>query len=313
MKKTILAAIATICMLTAIGQNNIRPQYIDDYLYPHYMASGCYDTNTHIYSYMGSMCYYTAIAQPFYIDSTISIKGIAAFVWPFIIDTSIHLTQPYYLQIRDASLNNILAQVRYDSVTMKQYGFNINTTDKYIECLFDSSIFVNDTLFYVTITWPMDINTDGYECFGSINNGTHSCNNGDYPLLVQTKLSNNTWIPLISDLSGFGSNLPSDTISCPFELTVFPILGTINSGLNEIEQESNIAIYPNPTTDIITIEGKGYNKIKLCDMFGRKQIDKRVNIKPITTLDISKLKAGVYTLELYYNDKHITTKKIIKK
>jgi hypothetical protein len=312
MKKTILAAIATICMLSAIGQNIIRPQYIDDYLYPHYMASGCYDTNTYIDDAgVGGGPNYNAVAQPFYIDSTISIKGIAAFV-NFLQPSLMNLGQPYYIQIRDASLNNILAQVRYDSLIPNRYMFAYppySAPCRYIEVLFDSSICITDTLFYVTIT--MDFANSLFATFCGVRKTIADCNNGNYPVLAQVK-DTNAWVPLFS-VSGTGLSLPQDSNDCIYELTVFPILGTINSGLNEIEQESNIAIYPNPTTDIITIEGKGYNKIKLCDMFGRKQIDKRVNNKPITTLDISKLKAGVYTLELYYNDKHITTKKIIKK
>src|SRR5690554_1474819 len=127
MKNVIIAVIATISCLTAIGQSGQRPLYLDDYLYPYYMASGCYDTNLFDhYPGMGWNCgpfaEKTIIAQPFYIDSTISIRGIAAFVYDSRPANPVDLP-PLYLQIRDSSLNNVLAQIRYDTMIPKIYHF----------------------------------------------------------------------------------------------------------------------------------------------------------------------------------------------
>lgn len=147
---------ATVSLLSVSGQNSgyTYPRYRDDYLYPPYLARGCYDTaqcarcfcmNT----YLGA----TVSAQPFLIDSTMALKGIAAYLdieRPDLMD----LDPPCYLQIRDASLENVLAQVRSDPLQLQTYSLGVAAGYIYIvEFLFDSTVFVSEPLFYASITW----------------------------------------------------------------------------------------------------------------------------------------------------------------
>ena len=194
MKKIIIAVIATISCLSAIGQSGQRPLYLDDYLYPRYMASGCYDTNLFdLYPGMGWNCgpfaEKTIIAQPFYIDSTISIKGITIFTFKrtFLGDHP----QALYLQIRDSSRNNVIAQVRYDTMTPKKYdfqnGINAVSPTWYIELLFDSAITINSSVFYAAMTFRdknLDPASHRFPLYG-VNKYQADCANvRDFPVLV---------------------------------------------------------------------------------------------------------------------------------
>ena len=78
----------------------------------------------------------------------------------------------------------------------------------------------------------------------------------------------------------------------------------INKGTNEIN------FYPNPTTDILTIEATQKTLIEIINIEG--QIVKMFNTKNLsTTVDISNLSTGVYILKAR-TDKCIVTKKFIK-
>lgn len=314
MKKIIFAVLAIICSLTAIGQQEQRPQYFDDYLFPRYMASGCYDTTTISLGYTNCVNQDgIALAQPFFIDSAISIKGIGAFVFLFQPDL-MNLQQPYYLQIRDASLNNILAQIRYDTLISKRYGFGISYLPEkyYIEELFDSTIFISDTLFYITMTFPSVhkasvLHARMYDS---------DCNNGDFPVLVQVKDSSN-WIPFIEVYGEYVIDTTTneyvlDTMNVPYELLVFPILGTVASsgGLNQVRADKDISIYPNPARDEINIISSfKINNIVVYNTLGQKVIEETINGNT-TQLDVSKFAKGNYIAKIY-TDNGVATKKFI--
>ena len=90
MKKMVIAVLAMISCLAAIGQSGQRPKYFDDYLFPRYMASGCYDTNDLSKGLVN--CFFNTsplpenemiLAQPFFIDSSTSFgvfEGALSFV-----------------------------------------------------------------------------------------------------------------------------------------------------------------------------------------------------------------------------------------
>ena len=70
------------------------------------------------------------------------------------------------------------------------------------------------------------------------------------------------------------------------------------TGINDIKN-SNIKIYPNPTNNIINIEGlnkKENNSIQIFDMQGKLVITKTINEKG--TIDLSELNKGVYVIKI---------------
>ena len=68
-----------------------------------------------------------------------------------------------------------------------------------------------------------------------------------------------------------------------------------------------IAVYPNPTKNVITIDTRLEIEIEVYDLMGRLLI-KEENTK---RLDLSNLSNGLYNLSIIYNDKRYS-KQIIK-
>jgi hypothetical protein len=86
-----------------------------------------------------------------------------------------------------------------------------------------------------------------------------------------------------------------------------------NSTLEIVELSSGIKIYPNPTNDLIIVEiqtdSKTNFEIQIADLSGK--ILQKQNCTQNCAIDVSTLKNGVYLLNLYEHDKHISTKKIV--
>jgi len=88
-----------------------------------------------------------------------------------------------------------------------------------------------------------------------------------------------------------------------------PVWGTCPTASVDDQNQLDISIYPNPTSDMVYIDGN-YSQLKVVvyDILG-----KQVKNKPITnSIDISQLEKGVYILQLSDGAK-VTTKRIIKK
>jgi hypothetical protein len=74
---------------------------------------------------------------------------------------------------------------------------------------------------------------------------------------------------------------------------------------NVMEEETTVNIYPNPTKGILNIEisnlsEEGKVDLSVYDLNGAKLINDK-NLAPITDLDISKLKDGIYILQIKLN------------
>ncbi len=328
MKNVIIAVLATISCLTAIGQSGQRPLYFDDYLFPRYMASGCYDTldlsQAKVTSYFFNASPLpnneTIIAQPFFIDSSISIKGIGAFVH----GSLTYAGPPYidnnrYLQIRDSSLSNVLAQIRYDTIIVPKSYLFVNQTSslpyyiKYIEVLFDSAITVNTPVFYLTITFST-VNKiyDGYNhSFGQVSRVKKNCNDrDDFPVLAGGVEGG--WRPLIQSYIE-NSNDPriQDSSWVPYEMLVFPILNRKTSSLDEINVDNRVEVYPNPSSKEININSQFIiNSIEILNSLGQRVYKEKINTTN-KTIDISALNKGIYIIELK-TEKGIIHRKFIK-
>ena len=83
----------------------------------------------------------------------------------------------------------------------------------------------------------------------------------------------------------------------------------VESSLSVKDNPNNILkIYPNPTSDIVYIDGN-YSQLKVVvyDILGKQVMNKSIT----KSIDISQLKKGVYILQLFDGAK-LTTQRIIK-
>jgi hypothetical protein len=115
------------------------------------------------------------------------------------------------------------------------------------------------------------------------------------------------------DISGWCvTNIDSEpsgfSIGSPLTESNKPVWGTCPTASIDDQNYLNISIYPNPTSDIVYVEGN-YSQLKavVYDILG-----KQVMNEPITDhIDISQLDKGVYILKLSDGVK-LTTQRILK-
>ncbi|MFA6705056.1 MAG: hypothetical protein WCS10_02595, partial [Bacteroidales bacterium] len=148
-------------------------------------------------------------------------------------------TNAFYFQIRDSSLNNILAEIRYDTIP---FSFSPTPTwnfqNQFAEVLFDSSIFINANKFYTVMTLQeensaLNIFLSGVMTFGLL---PDKCTVTEYPKW----LMNSQWEVIMDP----------NTHQPPLALALFPILDTLTyqeqNDISVINSEAKINIYPNP-------------------------------------------------------------------
>jgi len=149
-------------------------------------------------------------------------------------------------------------------------------------------------------------------------NGTYTL--PDYVLTNEVSATDNctenltiTQDPVAGTILGVGLHIISfETIddqgninTCSFELDVIIDLGFNNNTLNQ-----GLAIYPNPSANLITINSKNQliENIKISDISGKQIIDlKKVNAET-KNIDISNLSKGIYFISV----NNQVTKKLIK-
>lgn len=291
MKNIVLSVIATILSLTAIGQN---PQYYNSWMFNEVVTQGCISIPVSESDAFAHTCDFSnyvnvnAYAQPYFIDSIISIKGIAILgAWYTNPDTK----NAFYLQIRDSSLNNILAEIRYDTIT---YSFTPtpawNFRNQFAEVLFDSSIFINANKFYTVMTLQEDsaINMFWSEVmtFGLLD----KCTVTEYPKW----LMNSQWEVLVDP----------NTHQPPLGLALFPILDTLTYpqdtlGLSKVNSDVEINIYPNPAEKELNVSSSvEITKIEILNIIGQVVYTKELKSKN-TKIDISNLPKGNYITKIH--------------
>lgn len=85
---------------------------------------------------------------------------------------------------------------------------------------------------------------------------------------------------------------------------------TVSGVVNNKEIKVNYVVYPNPTTDFVSVMYKGTYRVELTDLSGKRILT--TNAQNFATLDLRKLNSGVYMLKIY-SDKDQYVTKIIKK
>ncbi|MDR1846656.1 MAG: T9SS type A sorting domain-containing protein [Bacteroidales bacterium] len=155
------------------------PLYSSDYLIPQCIDSLCPNLSNHMGFSPAAFFDIIKVAQPYYVSVPISIKGIAGLI------SSKHFTgtnpnedgycdcpdsiyEKAYLQIHQP-LGNIIASLRYDTITTSNNLLLGGVTPAYIELMLDSAIYITDTFFVVVTMMPsvsiyMDNETLNFKC-----------------------------------------------------------------------------------------------------------------------------------------------------
>ena len=115
------------------------------------------------------------------------------------------------------------------------------------------------------------------------------------------------------DISGWCvTNITSEPSSfsdgSPLSESNKPVWGTCPTASVDDQNQLDISIYPNPTSDIVYIDGN-YSQLKVVvyDILGKASNEKSIT----NSIDISQLEKGVYILQLSDGVK-LTTQRIIK-
>ncbi len=90
------------------------------------------------------------------------------------------------------------------------------------------------------------------------------------------------------------------------------LIDSIPTGINELYSHSQINIYPNITSEWVTIEGSGFIKIILSDIFGRVCFILDEPSSNIEGINVSTFNKGIYFLTLQSIGYNITRKIIIQ-
>ena len=81
---------------------------------------------------------------------------------------------------------------------------------------------------------------------------------------------------------------------------------TVGDGLNE--NDSNVALYPNPTNGNVTIEAQGMSRITVVSVLGQVVYDTEVSADNYT-LNMAQFNAGLYMVRVY-TESGVTVKRV---
>jgi hypothetical protein len=97
-------------------------------------------------------------------------------------------------------------------------------------------------------------------------------------------------------------------LSSPLTEENKPLWGTCPTASVDDQNQLDISIYPNPSSDTVYIDGN-YSQLKVVvyDILGKQVMNKSIT----NNIDISQLEKGVYILQLSDGAK-VTTQRIIK-
>lgn len=76
---------------------------------------------------------------------------------------------------------------------------------------------------------------------------------------------------------------------------IYKYTGTV-LGVDTFSETTNLLVYPNPTSDLLTVAGKNITEIIIFDMSGKQVMTKKVNTTNNLNLDVSSLSTGIYLL-----------------
>lgn len=117
------------------------------------------------------------------------------------------------------------------------------------------------------------------------------------------------WPDLESDTRflALAMGMNADSVWGDLTQVAFATLPAGSNGVEETETPS-ISFYPNPTTDLVFVEGENISKIEILDLIGRSMITSGNN----NSIDLSTLTEGTYLLRVTLPNK-VVVRKISKR
>lgn len=253
-----------------------------------------------------------AVAQPFSVYEKTAIKSI------FVYGGKEHLTPGLdsnlcYLQIWDASLTNLIYQVRYDTLHQNHYNIQTDWGIHPCEIIFDSTIVVKGD-FYIVQTVDTLYNRLVYSDFeaGGFYTLTYFKTEDvceDYEKYPQAKIKlagSNEWI-YPNDIPQSQSTQFYDNYRSMVALALYPKIDiayvftedTISVGIADIDITPPIVnIFPNPVKAKLNIQSSHIiNNIEIYNPLGQKILSKKI-AEFNTTINTSFLEKGNYILKI---------------
>ena len=120
-------------------------------------------------------------------------------------------------------------------------------------------------------------------------------------------------------MTPFASSHSSNHNPGPITLAILKDIGwnidpTYNSTDDNLNDENNFSVYPNPTSGWLVVSGSwlANTEISISDILGREMKLPTPNLQPLTTIDISYLSNGIYFLRIKYDNGNERVKKFVK-
>lgn len=285
--------------------------------------------------------YIVGVAQPYLIDTTISIKAIALCAFLNVVswyDTTILTQGDPVVQLIDMETDSVIIEAPYDTLTTQVYPSGQMKTAAYYQVNFDSSVYVNRPfLAAIKFRLPADQKNDrlttgrgaillkGAYCDPpsmSIPPYQSSCDGPTHPRPLFKLDTHTSWHP-VNDMT-----LPSEDIGVLHTLNavfILPVKGfkaadhsgdSTNVGgdtsfVSEIDLEKSITIYPNPIQEVLNVKTDlEIKKVEVCSVMGQPIYMKLVRDNKVA-MDVSQLESGPYIVKVY-TTKGVATKIIIK-
>jgi hypothetical protein len=279
----------------------------------------------------------TEIAQPYHLDSTVLICGIATQMF----GDDINYKNPYYFHLLDTNFNVLRKTQEFTCRVGDGSVFDYNDFH-YLRCFYfsrDTAIrdfYLSAELCYNgTATYRFNHTLSLYDtCLGDFLKRTHcpydtifmgllpddvSISFGglltsDYPFdtIVCCQSEESPWL---KDTSGVWMRFADNPRYSLFQKTYLEFLPIIlvpkSSSISEVQLENMCYVFPNPTEDFIEVKCN-YNirSIDVYNMQGQKVLSKQVN-NFMTRLDVRALPKGSYIIKLL-TSKGSANKKFIK-
>lgn len=109
------------------------------------------------------------------------------------------------------------------------------------------------------------------------------------------------------DTAPYGAN-PDDV--CWIDDITFPG-NTVVLGVQTVTEDKNVAVYPNPTNDVINLKGDEIQFVEIYNSMGAKVAVK--NVSDSSSINIADFASGIYFVRIFDKKGIVATEKIIKK
>jgi|AntAceMinimDraft_3_1070362.scaffolds.fasta_scaffold00904_3 hypothetical protein len=203
------------------------------------------------------------------------------------------------------------------------YDFNAQTNDSWIILLKDETNDIDSLTITVDSTDFQQIN----DSILKVLYVTYYKNDESRPQIYNSKI-----IERIGDIQYMFNWFPFSEIVCDanysnglrcYQDSVIGLYSTgianscdytyIWTGIEQCNNEDLISIYPNPTTEKVTIEisKKANLELRITDFLGKTHLQN--DFSESINIDLSDFKKGIYLISVYENRKFIGSKKILKK